>query len=245
MFVIQNNNFSIYFGDAQDNLIQKDCLALSGISSKDLVNHPFFKSLQSVFDDQFTSLIFLHQVHGIDGSHVNDTNQLINPFGIDGDFLTTNQLGVGIGVLTADCVPIVLYDPAQRAVAIAHAGWRGTVAGIAVAALERMQAQYRTNRRDVKIYFGPSAQSCCYEVQDSFIKDHLRSDLARSTVTERDAKFYFDTVGYNKQLLKEVGVDENAFDCSSVRCTICDDRFCSHRRQGTTGRRQMTVVVLQ
>jgi YfiH family protein len=234
---------SIYFGDAQDNLYQEACLALEGISPHDLVKHPFFAGIKTV--DAMSRLVFLRQVHGVHGESIDFNGRPINSFEIEGDFLTTNQPGVGLGVLTADCVPIVFYDPINHAVAIAHAGWRGTVGGIAVSALERMKKNYKTDARTVQIFFGPSAQTCCYEVGTDFMGNVTRADLWDQVIIQRENRLFFDVSKYNRLLLGEAGVPAVAFNQSWVRCTICTVPFFSHRRQGALAGRQATLITLK
>jgi purine-nucleoside/S-methyl-5'-thioadenosine phosphorylase / adenosine deaminase len=104
--------------------------------------------------------ITLRQVHSdlvLDANGLKDREQ-------EGDALITNQIGKAIGVRTADCVPILLIDSRKRAVAAVHAGWRGTMAGIARRAIEQMQSQFGTLPQDVYAAIGPSIQGCCYEV---------------------------------------------------------------------------------
>src|SRR6266478_7782653 len=81
-----------------------------------------------------------------------------------GDASATNRPGLLLGVQTADCVPILLVDPKNRAVAAIHAGWRGTLARIAVKALGKMQMHFGTRSADLLAAIGPSIGGCCYEV---------------------------------------------------------------------------------
>ena len=81
-----------------------------------------------------------------------------------GDASITNRPGLLLGVQTADCVPILLVDPKKRAVAAIHAGWRGTLARIAVKAIGQMQMHFDTKPADLLAAIGPSIGGCCYEV---------------------------------------------------------------------------------
>jgi len=81
-----------------------------------------------------------------------------------GDASATNRPGLLLAVQTADCVPILLVDPKNRAVAAIHAGWRGTLARIAVKAIGQMQMHFRTKPADLLAAVGPSIGGCCYEV---------------------------------------------------------------------------------
>jgi len=81
-----------------------------------------------------------------------------------GDASATNHAGLLLGVQTADCVPILLVDPKNRAVAAIHAGWRGTLTRIAVKAIGQMQMHFKTKPADLLAAIGPSIGGCCYEV---------------------------------------------------------------------------------
>jgi len=81
-----------------------------------------------------------------------------------GDASATNRPGLLLGVQTADCVPILLVDPKNRAVAAIHAGWRGTLARIVVKAIGQMQMHFKTKPADLLAAIGPAIGGCCYEV---------------------------------------------------------------------------------
>ncbi len=81
-----------------------------------------------------------------------------------GDASATNRPGLLLAVQTADCVPILLVDPKNRAVAAIHAGWRGTLTRIAVKAIGQMQMHFKTKPADLLAAIGPAIGGCCYEV---------------------------------------------------------------------------------
>ncbi|MGO9227843.1 MAG: polyphenol oxidase family protein [Bryobacteraceae bacterium] len=81
-----------------------------------------------------------------------------------GDALLENTPGAVVAVRTADCVPVLLVDPAHRAVAAVHAGWRGTVAGIAPGAVAALRARFASRAGDLHAAIGPAIGNCCYEV---------------------------------------------------------------------------------
>jgi len=258
MIIHNDLRCSIYFGDARDKLYQEEYLNLSDIDSRSILENPLFSHLKKTLD--ISKLFFLKQVHGVQGISFDKlrTNGLgeranggVNfyskPFSIDGDFLVTNNVSVGLGVMTADCVPLVCYDEQNHAVGIAHAGWRGTVDGIAIAMVKRMEQEYKTDVKNVRIFFGPSARFCCYEVSRDFLKN-LKVPGATENKTilmYRNNKLFFDGVNYNKLLLQEYGVERSAFEDVYALCTICDHSFFSYRRQGAQAGRQMSVVQIK
>lgn len=168
------------------------------------------------------------------------------------DALVTNAALVPLVILTADCAAIFFFDPVHRAVGIAHAGWRGTVAGIAARTVEAMQSAFGSNPGDLIAGIGPSIGPCCYEVGSELIDavaaafpDHaeellIEPDMAsagsfRASVNED--KKHFDLWRANEIVLRDAGVAEARIDTSRL-CTACrTDLFYSHRAEkGHTGR---------
>lgn len=82
------------------------------------------------------------------------------------DALITNETGLRIGVKTADCVPILLYDPKQRAIAAIHSGWKGTVLNIIAATVKRMKEEFNTDAADIRAVIGPCIHVDAFEVGD-------------------------------------------------------------------------------
>src|SRR5205814_3314750 len=97
-----------------------------------------------------------------------------------GDASTTNRPGVLLAVQTADCVPILLVDPKNRAIAAVHAGWRGTLQRIVTKAIGKMQMQFRTKPGNLLAVIGPSIGGCCYEVGTE-IASEFRSQFATAS----------------------------------------------------------------
>ena len=156
-----------------------------------------------------------------------------------GDFIITDTAGLGIGVFTADCLPIVLYDEQHYACAVVHAGWRGAVNGIAARALDMMRFAFGTQPEHVRVYFGPSARRCCYSVGDDFYKNVPKyADMVL-------INGYFNNVLLNTLLLRDCGVREKNLYTANNVCTICDIDYWSYRRQGNAAGRQVTIVMLR
>ena len=84
--------------------------------------------------------------------------------GVDG--LVTNEPGVALTIFSADCTPVLLFDPIARAIGAAHAGWRGTAAGIAARAVEAMQREFGCRPENIRAAIGPCIGPCCFETDD-------------------------------------------------------------------------------
>lgn len=231
--------FRCYFGNNRDNLNPEEYLALAA-SDDILVKHPFSQLKKNM---HLQKLFFLRQIHSTEGFVITqDNNEVEQSFVQSGDYLITNQKNIGIGVMTADCLPIIMIDTLQGAIGVAHAGWRGTVLGIAVQMLHALQKNFNTNPQYVKVFFGPSAKACCYEVSDSFSTNLEHLSFKDELIIAHNNKQYFDLVLCNRLLLQEAGINKEAIGTTYSLCTVCDHSFYSHRR-GDKGR-QMTVVSL-
>ena len=181
--------FVICFGDGRHPVDVKKYLNFS--SSQKLLKLSPFNHLKKTL--RLNDLVFLKQTHSSMGSVVFSSSSLITsaPFSKDGDFLITNLKKTGIGVLTADCLPIIILDSFNNACSIIHAGWKGTQEKIVLKALEKMNTTFGTNPKDVEVFFGPSAKACCYKVDKSFIQPFEKfSFLDKIIIYKKSAPFF-------------------------------------------------------
>lgn len=160
------------------------------------------------------------------------------PLGI-ADALIAAESGPLLMTLHADCMPILLYAPDVRAIAVVHAGWRGTVAGVATAALRRMSQEFGVRPAATIAYLGPTNRACCFEVGDEVVHAWLERDPMDNAgaVTRSKGRAHFDVVAANRYLLLDAGLRRTNIDQSEV-CTQCSaETWFSHRAQGAaTGR---------
>lgn len=235
MFIHKTAQYSIYFGDARDAINkQEHCKP----SSQPILTQEPFKRIGTMLN--LTSLAFLNQVHGAAGMIVDNK---VPAFDCDGDFLITHKKNIGIGIIAADCLPIVFYDSQQHIAAIAHAGWRGSVAGIVNEVLATLTGKYQTNVNNLQIFFGPCAKLCCYQVEESFYSQIPIA--ARQTIITRDNNFYFDLAEFNYLELEKCGIARKHVNYEANACTICNNQFFSHRAQQANAGRQMNIICLQ
>ncbi len=164
----------------------------------------------------------------------------------DCDAIITDRPRLALIVTAADCVPVLLYDPVRRAVGAVHAGWRGTVAGIAGRAVAAMAAEYGCNPADIRAAVGPSIGPCCYEVDDA-VANPLRAhfgDAAASLLLpgRKPGKYQMDLWSANRQDLLNAGVTQVSV---SGECTSCSvNRYFSHRAESGTAGRGAAVIAL-
>jgi hypothetical protein len=157
------------------------------------------------------------------------------------DGLVTGTAGLLVGVVTADCVPLLLVAPRQRVAAAIHAGWRGMSAGILEAALGHLQASHGVGPGDIEAAIGPAVGPCCYEVGGEVLQAFRErsGDLTRaawSTVRER---LRLDLRHALRALLAEAGVEQAT---TLGPCTRCSPQYASYRRDGTAAGRQLSFV---
>ena len=191
-----------------------------------------------------------HQVHGYKVGVVDREGMTREDF--EGyDALVTN-LPVAIGVRTADCIPVLLYDPVHKAVAAIHAGWKGTVQKIVGYTISKMAATYGTGPRDLKAVIGPGIGMESFQVGEEvaqFFKELgvpldicWRWDGPPESGTMKGGH-HIDLKAANRWLLQNDGVrDENIF-VSDID-TFTDGRFFSARREGFACGRAITAIRL-
>ena len=159
------------------------------------------------------------------------------------DALVTNVPGLALCVFTADCTPILLHDPVTGAVGAAHAGWRGTVAGIAAKTVEAMVREYGAKPGDIRAAIGPNIGGCCFETGTD-VPEALRGILgqeAEAFIRPKGEKYLVDLKGANQKILEHAGVTQVELSDS---CTYCrPDRFWSHRRVGTDRGSLAAIIV--
>ncbi|MDE3090948.1 MAG: peptidoglycan editing factor PgeF [Chloroflexota bacterium] len=155
----------------------------------------------------------------------------------DVDALLTNEPGVALMLRYADCVPILFFDPVHRAIGVAHAGWRGTVAKIAARAARAMFTSFGTRPRDLVACIAPSIGPCCYRIGTDVIA-HVRAAFENAEellVPQPGGGAYFDLWEANAQPLRELGVEriEVAQICTAHRT---DDFYSWRAEKAKTGR---------
>ena len=186
------------------------------------------------------------QVHGNDVYVLKDPNGAKPLKGYDA--IITALKGVAIGVLTADCVPVLLYDPVKQVVGAVHAGWKGTIDGIPARAVEEMASSFGCQPSDICAGIGPSIGPCCYEVDGNVVGPLYRamSESCEDLISpSRPGRWQFDLWKTNRRTLQLAGLRPENINVFGV-CTSCNtDKFFSHRRSsGRTGRMFAVVQLL-
>lgn len=191
------------------------------------------------------------QVHG-------DTVRAITTADVKGDLygklhyeadgMMTAIPGVALVVFSADCIPVLLYDPVRRVIAAVHSGWRGTAAGIVTRAVERMGQVYGCWPENILAAIGPGIGPCCFETHED-VPNAMMAAVASPALPfikiKENGKFSVDLKGINAKRLELAGLDPaNIAVCRD--CTACmEEKYWSHRRQGTERGSMAAVIELR
>lgn len=198
----------------------------------------------NVFNAQLDNVVCCQQVHGnvvirVDRSdRGRGANQLAAAIP-NADAMITNNPEVYLLSFYADCVPVYFYDPVNRAIGIAHCGWKSTMGRIGLHTLAALQKEYGTSAADVQVFIGPGIGPCCFQIQpDLAAKVNAEFPSLHDIITYSDNQSCnWDLQATNRQLLLEAGVQASNIGTCEL-CTACHtDIFYSYRREkGKTGR---------
>lgn len=201
-------------------------------------------------------LLMPHQVHLTETAVVNDDLLALATEAqrerLDGfDALMTDVAGVCIGVSTADCIPVLLYDPRHRAVCAIHAGWRGTVLRIVEKAVAKMAAVYGTQPSDVMAQIGPGIGLNSFEVGDEVFEAFAEGGFSMGSISKRlpttdgmGEKWHIDLPGCNRLQLLSAGVGADHISVLPVCTFQQEDNFFSARRLGVNSGRIFTGIII-
>ncbi len=187
-------------------------------------------------------LVMPHQVHDCVVRRIDGPQQGV----IEGvDAVMTDVPQLCIGVSTADCIPVLLYDSTHRAVSAVHAGWRGTVLRIVQKAVEAMRDTYGTAPADLQAVIGPGISLDSFEVGDEVYDQFLSAGFDMQPISRRDAKWHIDLPMCNRLQLMEAGIPSNNIQMTNI-CTYQQyDRYFSARRLGIQSGRIYTGILIK
>ncbi|MES2606314.1 MAG: peptidoglycan editing factor PgeF [Pseudomonadota bacterium] len=185
-------------------------------------------------NDAALQLQWIQQVHGIDVQRIDDV--IATPPVADASY--TTQSGIALGVLTADCLPVLYCSHDGNEIAVAHAGWRGLCNGV----LEATLAQFKCAPSRVRCWLGPAIGPCHFEVgeevRDAFLQQASPNDREATLSAFKPGlnagKWMGDLYVLARLRLQAAGVADVA---GQVQCTVClADKYYSYRHQNPTGR---------
>lgn len=187
-------------------------------------------------------LVMPHQVHDCVVRRIDGPQQGV----IEGvDAVMTDVPQLCIGVSTADCIPVLLYDSTHCAVSAVHAGWRGTVLRIVQKAVEAMCHAYGTAPADLQAVIGPGISLDSFEVGDEVYDQFLSAGFDMQPISRREAKWHIDLPMCNRLQLMEAGVPADHIQMTNI-CTYQQyDRYFSARRLGIQSGRIYTGILIK
>jgi YfiH family protein len=209
------------------------------------IRHPDdWKAVADAFGVCIDRVVTADQVHGENIVRVDDLNvRAVRT--VHADALITDVPGIAVGVETADCVPVLLFDPVKPAVAAVHAGWKSTVKKIVQKTVHRMHEEFGSEPRRLIAAFGPAIGPECYEV-DEHVMGRVREAFSfwNEVSTPRgDDHWNLDLLKANKLELLQIGLLEQNVHALGL-CTSCRrDLFYSFRAEGRTGRMLSAIMI--
>jgi polyphenol oxidase len=215
-----------------------------GARSQGIKGPDDWKPVADAFGIEPGRLVTVNQVHGEAIVRVDASNHM-HMRSVEADAMITRDRRLAVGVETADCVPILLVDPATPAVGAVHAGWRSTVKKIVQKTVAAMQKEFGSDPRRVIAAIGPSIGPECYEV-DEPVMGPLRDTFwfwKEVAWPRENGRWSLDLAKLNRFELVEAGLPEpNIY--SFGMCTCCmADLFYSFRREGRTGRMLSAIMI--
>ena len=194
------------------------------------------------------ALVRLSQVHGTRVVHVGHGDDLDRMRASEGDGLCTDEAGLALSVHVADCTPILMACTRTGACAALHAGWRGTVLGMARIGVLRLRQEFGCRPEDLQVALGPCIGRCCFEVgrevSEAFVQAMPDALLAGVVDTGLGSKPHVDLRRFQRLELEAAGVPPENIDTSAA-CTMCDPegRFFSYRKAGRATGQSIGFIV--
>jgi YfiH family protein len=194
------------------------------------------------------AMVRLSQVHGTRVVRVGRGDNIGRLAAVDGDGLCTDEPGLALSIHVADCTPIVMGCGRTGACAALHAGWRGTVLGMARAGLKSLQREFGCRAEELHVALGPCIGRCCFEVGpevvEAFAKAMPNARDAGVIHVELGSKPHIDLRRFQRLQLEAAGVLPENIDVSDA-CTLCDPegRFFSYRQAGRATGQSIGFIV--
>jgi polyphenol oxidase len=242
---INSGNIRAYFFGRQGGASKEPFNSLNlGVAVGDRPQHIAKNEINALKTMNTKALYLPRQIHGTDIYFLENNSVEGVVRGDEADAVVTRLRGIALGILTADCVPILLADTQSGITAAVHAGWRGLADGVIPKCLEKIAGRGAFNK-NMLAFIGPSIGPCCYEVSEELAMRFERGvEGGRDNVRREERKAFIDLPGVAYNQLLGGGLSAENITCVK-RCTSCEPQlFFSHRRdKGKTGR-QLSAIVM-
>ena len=233
----------VHFSTLRGGYVQNDLYSKYNLCDYTGDNWEHVYKCRSLFADALGISVdcmwFPRQVHGTNIVEVNEVSHDT----VEADAVITKTKGLLIGVSTADCVPILLYDKCGGIVAAIHAGWRGTVARIVEKTVDRLVEQFSSDPINIICMIGPSISPAAYEVGEEVAEIFEKEGFA-DCVIGGFCKPHIDLWQANLIQLQQLGIPRENIDCTPL-CTLSNDHLFSARRMGINSGRIMNAIMLR
>lgn len=223
-------NLGLNRGDSRENVLQN------------------YEILGNALGFSVEDLVFTRQTHTDLVERVGRSNRgegLFRPVLPERDGLITNEPGVALAIFSADCTPVLFFDPVRRVVGGCHAGWRGMAKGIPAKTVAAMEREYGCKPEDIYAAIGPCIGSCCFETSEDVpnaMKDAL-GQAADAAISQSGEKYRVDLKKLAKIWLERAGVRQIF---TSPDCTAClPDKYWSHRVTHGERGSQAAIIMLK
>lgn len=225
-------NLSPFSGDNPDNFLENIKILASRLGiglDKIIIPYQIHGTEIRVIDESFFKLNFEQKKAFLNGI----------------DAIITKLPSICIGITTADCVPILFFDPVKKVIAAAHAGWRGTCGKIAEKTILTLIEKFECNPSDILVTIGPSISVEMYEVGNELVESFEKAGFDISEIfSTKNNSLYLDLWKANEQLLIKNGILQQNIEIAGI-CTYTEhEKFFSARRLGIKSGRMLSGIML-
>jgi YfiH family protein len=236
---------SVGFSTRLGGISQGDCNSLNcafhvNDNPQDVIENR--KIMAKLIGFPFDAWTSAEQVHGSDVYRVTSKDKgkgsLSRESAIQNkDALITNETGIWLASFYADCVPLYFFDPINKVIGVAHAGWKGTVSAIAASTIQSMVDEFGCRVENLRAAMGPSIGPCCYEVDETVAYHFKKAEMTYGLTGKDNGRYWLDLKEINRQIMIKAGIMPTHIEISTL-CTACrPQQFFSHRKEmGKTGR---------
>lgn len=222
----------------------KDCIIDRGLADRTNLTRALLEKNFSA-----TKSLFVNQIHGAEVVVIDASEKIHGDQNLPkADALVTNISGIALGIVTADCAPILFFDSEKKIIAVAHAGWRGAKAGVILSTVEAMK---KLGAKNISAVIGPMIQQKSYQVSQEFFDDFIAEDVTNKIFFINSAtpdKYQFDLPSYVEKKLREAGILEiknDRVDTYGNEQEFFSFRRSAHREEKNCGRNVSVIEILR
>ncbi len=215
-------------------------------------NTDSYKEVGALLGIEASDMLRIPQTHTSDVRKIESIHRgegVVKEVSVAGfDGMVTDEPGILLCTVEADCVPVYIYDPVKSAVAMVHSGWKGTAGEISLKAVNMMISEYGSKAEDIKVAFGPAICGDCYEfggeLKEEFLTHFTVEETDSFFTPRKDGKYSLDLLKAISISLMKAGVRQENIMSSGI-CTYEDNNLCSWRRDKEHGKRMLTAIMIK